>query len=39
MVDDRTGTGYAHSLNTELNRFHEDAPLFERLVKSFRAIA
>lgn len=38
-TDNSTGTGYLISLHTEMDRLHEDLPLFERLVESFKILS
>lgn len=37
-IDNSTGTGYMISLHTEMKRFQEDAPLFEKMVESFKIV-
>jgi hypothetical protein len=38
-IDNSTGTGYLISLTTAMNRLQEDAPLFEKMVESFKILA
>ena len=38
-IDNSTGTGYMISLVTDMKRLQEDAPLFERMVESFKILS
>ena len=38
-IDNGPGTGYVISLNTEIGRFQEDVPLFEKMVESFKIVS
>jgi hypothetical protein len=38
-IDNKTGTGYMISLNTNMERLQEDVPLFEKLVESFEILS
>jgi hypothetical protein len=38
-IDNSTGTGYMISLNTNMDKLQEDAPLFERMVESFKILS
>lgn len=38
-IDNSTGTGYLISMTTGRDRLQENAPLFERMVESFKILA